>query len=345
VSLLAPGLKLLVVAILIASGADVVFLATGYVAIGTAGVLLYGSMLFRLLRRAGVLKMSHFRGFECPAGDIFSYACPMMLSTIVWLLMELSGPLLLGYFKDAEAVASFRAVQPIAHLNMLISTAFTTFFVPSAAKLYARKDHLQLSSLYWQTATWMMVLSIPIFIATFSFGELVTTTILGGKYADAGSIMVILSLGYFVQTVLGFNGATLKVFRKLRFIVVINILVSVINVLLNLALIPQFGELGAAIALTSTMILHNILKQYGLVKYTGIALFDRRYALTYATGLLLALSLGALQLLYPVSIWIALPTIASATILMLWTARRVLEVGATFPELRRWPILRSVLGA
>ena len=157
--------------------------------------------------------------------------------------------------------------------------------------------------------------------------------------------MVILSLGYFVQTVLGSNGATLKVFRKLRFIVVVSILVAAINVLLNLALIPAFGELGAAIALTSTMILHNILKQYGLVKYTGITWFDRRYALTYATGLLLALSLGALQLLYPVSIWIALPATVSASILMLWTARRVLEIGATFPELRRWPVLRTVLCA
>jgi O-antigen/teichoic acid export membrane protein len=342
-SILAPGLRLLLILVLIKVGASVVFLTNGYLGISLLGVLLYVWMFAQMLYTQGWLKECHPREFSYPVRDILGFASPMMFSTLIWMLMESSGAVLLGYFKDSEAVASFRVVQPITQLNMFVTTAFTTLYTPMAAKLYARNDHDELSELYWRTAIWMTVLSFPVFVVTFSFARPITIGLYGIQYADAVPVTILLSLGYFVQTILGFNGITLKIFNQLRYVVGINIVAVVFNIALNLLLIPRWGALGAAIATAATMIVHNVLKQFGLWKYTGITLFDRRYVLTYIAIFAVPMALLGLQLFLPTSIWIALPVSAAASLLVLWGSRSILQVDTMFPELSRWPIMRTIL--
>ena len=50
----------------------------------------------------------------------------------------------------------------------------------------------------------------------------------------------LLALGYFFQTALPVsNGLTLKVLNKLRYVVAIDVTAAILNLLINLLLIPQ----------------------------------------------------------------------------------------------------------
>jgi O-antigen/teichoic acid export membrane protein len=66
-----------------------------------------------------------------------------------------------------------------------------------------------------------------------------------------------------------------------KYIVIIDIFVALLNLGLNLLLIPQYGALGAAVGTTITLIIFNILKQAGLGMGTGISMLDRRYLRVY----------------------------------------------------------------
>ena len=105
-------------------------------------------------------------------------------------------------------------------------------------------------------------------------GRTATVSLYGEAYSDSAIYLALLSLGYYFNVALGFNGLTLNVVGRLRYIVTLNILAAVTNVGLNLILIPRYGALGAAIGTTVTLVVHNVLKQAGLRLATGINIFE-----------------------------------------------------------------------
>lgn len=342
-SLLGPGLRGAVVLALVLLRADVTFLALGYLAISLFGVLLYAWMFASLLRGQGLLGAARPRRLEYPAREIFGFALPLLASTLVWLLMESSDALLLGYFRGAEAVAGFRAVLPVARLNQGVILTFALLYTPLAARLYTRGEHAELSDLYAQTALWMTVLSFPIFVATFSCAHALTVGLFGADYDDSTLPLLLLSLGYFFHTALGFNGLTVKVFKRLRYAMAIDLAAAALNVAINLLLVPRWGASGAAVGTFGTMVVHNLLKQFGLWKYTGVRLLRPGYARVYAGLLLLALALLAAQAALPESLWSAMLCSGVAGALALWLSRAALRIDTIFPELRHWPLIRLLV--
>jgi Membrane protein involved in the export of O-antigen and teichoic acid len=334
-SVVAPGLRLVVVASLIASRADVTFLAIAYMMATFAGMLLYVVAFKRLLRSAGALKPDGAVSSTIPAREMFYFAVPLLTSTLVWILMETSDAVLLGYFFDSEAVANFRVVLPLARMNQLVAATFGVLYLSLAARAYEGHDRAELQNLYWQTTLWMTVLSFPILLLTLSFAPSVTVGLYGEAYRASAPILALLAVGYFFNTALGFNGVTLKVHNRLRYMVLVDISMAVVNVGVNLALIPRLGPLGAAVGTSGTLILHNILKQIGLWRYTSIGVFHRPYARLYIVIAALSLSLLGFQALVPGNLVIACALSGAGGLILLWLARTSLDFGTMFPELRR----------
>lgn len=335
-SILAPGLRIVLVAGLIVFGADVISLALGYLAISAAGLLFYVWTLWRTLINRGLLHEYDRHKVSYPVREIFGFASPLVVTVLVWSLMESSDAILLGYFHGIDTVASFRAVLPLAVLNKTVILTFGALYLPAASRLYARGKNQELSEMYWQTAAWMTALSFPIFLCTFSFARPVTLLLFGSRYLDSAPVLSVLSLGYFFHTALGFNGLTLKTFNKLRVTVSIDIAAAFLNVGVNLLTIPRWGVLGAAVGTCTTMIVHNALKQIALWKYTGISGFSRRYLFLYGGLFGVPLAMFVLQTVFPQPLWIALPVGAAAGLAVFWNGRHVLSVHSAFPELEQW---------
>jgi O-antigen/teichoic acid export membrane protein len=341
---LGPMLKLAAVGLLIVVGSGVEFLAAGYVAAGFVGIALYTLMLWRLLAARGLIARMRASGISIPAREVFSFALPLLSSDLVFVVLAASDVILLEHFRNTAEVAAFRVVHPAAVLNQVVFTSFALLFTPLAARFFARGDTRGINQLYWRTATWMAVFSFPIFALTFSLAGPVTVALYGEEYRDSAIYLALLSFGYYFNVALGFNGLTLKVFGKLRYIVTLNVLAAVANVGLNLLLIPPYGALGAAIGTTATLILHNVLKQIGLAMSTGISLFDwavlRVYVVIGAATLILVLVSTVIDLSLPAQV--AFAGLATLTVLLL--NRDTLRVGDTFPALLKLRLGRRIFG-
>jgi O-antigen/teichoic acid export membrane protein len=201
-----------------------------------------------------------------------------------------------------------------------------------------------MNDLYWQTATWVAVLSFPVFALTFSLAEPFTVLVYGADYQGSGTLLALLALGYYFNSATGFNGLTLKVFGQVRYVVWLSVISVVVNVVAAILLVPSYGALGAAIATAITLVVHNLLKQAGLRVNTGVQLFDPRYLRPYATIVVAALGLLLVQ-------WAARPPDAMSFALAVFASvavvrinRRVLDVEQTLPEILRVPMMRAVLG-
>jgi O-antigen/teichoic acid export membrane protein len=298
----------------------------------------------RLLRAQGLLAHFDLRSVKLPFRPVFGFALPLLTSDLVYVVMNTFDVLVLGRFHGTTEVAELRVIQPVATLNTVVFTSFTVLFVPLAARLFERQDREGVRDLYWTTAVWMAILTFPVFLVTSVLARPLTVLLFGQRYADSGTYLALLAVGYYFQAALGFNGLTVQVFGRLGYTVTVNVLAAGYNAGVNLLLIPRHGALGAAIGTSSALVVHNLLKQLGLRLGTGITVFDWRYARVYIVIVGAALGFLALQVLLspPFLVGVALAGLAAAVVV--GANRQMLRVGSVFPELLRVPLLRRLIG-
>jgi O-antigen/teichoic acid export membrane protein len=340
---LGPGLKLSAVLVLILARSDVYFLAVGYLAAGILGVIINTALLWRVLSDQGVFQYLNPKSIQMPWREVFGFSIPLLTSDFVFVLRGSLVVVLLEYFQSTADVATYRAVVPVARLNQVVLQSFTFLFMPLAARMFAKSDKQGMNDLYWQSAIWITVISFPVFAVSFSLAQPLTVFLFGTRYLQSGIILALLSFGYYFNAALGFNALTLRVYGKVRYIIVIDLLAMAISLGLNLVLIPRYGALGAGIGTCGTLVVHNILNHTGLWFGTSIKLFQWSYLKVYLTVGLGALGLLLFQWMVPAPIYVGLVLAALVSLLVIRLNRTALDVEKTFPEVLRFPLVRQFL--
>jgi O-antigen/teichoic acid export membrane protein len=337
---MAPAIQLGAVLLLALMHARVSFLAWAYVAGALVGAATSAWLLVGILRQQGLLGELRRHGVRIPAREMITFSVPLMTSDWLATMLESSGTVVLGYFYDPEHVAFFRTVFPLAVLNKIVMQSFGTLYEPAVARLFARGDRRGIADFYWETTIWIAVLTFPIFALTFAVSTPLTVLLYGARYEAAGTLLAILAVGQYLQAVSGFNGMTIKAVGRVNYLVVINLLALGVNVAVTLLLVPPFGPVGAAVALTTTLVIHNVLKQVGLHRATAIGVPERRLVRPFA---MVAGTIGALATLLVLRV--ASPVLlvaaaAGAVVMVLRHARHHLRIAEVFPELARIRYLR-----
>lgn len=341
---LEPGLRLLVAVALVVTGAGVTFLAVGYLAAGVAGLALYLVLLVRLLRKRGFLPRLSLPHVIIPARELLAFSLPLLFTNLVAVAGTELAAVALGHYRDASEVASFRAVQPFAAVNLVVMFSFSTLFTPAAARLQARGNTAALRELYWKSACWVAVLTFPVLCVTTALAHQVTVDAIGERYAGSAVYLALLAIGFYVNAAFGFNGITLQMLGRGRYVLVMNVVVLGWLVGANLLLVPRWGAMGAAVAVLSTIVVHNIGKQAGLGFGSGIGVFDARHAGVLATVVVTAAALNALTLVVHTPLAVGLFVVAGVTAVMVRILGPTLDLRGTLPELARLPIVRWLLG-
>lgn len=340
---LGPGLKLLLVVLLVASHSSVTFLAWGLVVTSALAVMIYGWLLWRLLDAQGLVQRFSFAALSIPTREVLSFAIPGVSAILASSAIPSINIFVLGWLRALPDVAFYRAAVPVSELNGLVLASFSLLYVPSAARLAARANYAGLNALYWDTSAWMSVLSFPIFAATFVFAQPVIGFLYGQRYAQSAPVLALLSLGSFVNTALGFNQQTIKVLGRLRYITSVSAISILMNFALAVLLVPRYGATGAGVGALAASVIYNLLMQGGLRLWSELKVFDSHYVSVYLT---IALSAGTLYLVRisnPITIWLALFSTACVSVLVLALSRTKLSVLETFPELLRVPFMRLIM--
>jgi O-antigen/teichoic acid export membrane protein len=338
-SLLTPGLKCAATAVVVLAGGGVTALAAAYVTCSAIGAAVACWLVVGILRGTGLA--ARLRGpRRWPTRDVLPFAAVALSTTLVWSVLEMSDAILLGFLRGPQDVAELRAITPLMRGHTLISAAFIVFFTPLAATYLARADGRGLQELYVRTSAWLATLAFPVLLMTSAFAGVLVDALYGARYAGSSTVLLILSIGYFVQTASGFNGQTLKIHGLLRFTMAVDACAMIVNIGVNLLLIPKFGATGAAIGTTSTLLAHNTLKQIGMHRFTGIHLADRGFLRLLGLGAALLGGVVLLGQLAAPTLPVALAITVVATAVLVRTGGGVLQIAEYFPALCRVRVVR-----
>lgn len=341
--IVAPVLQLSVVIVLVGSGSDVRMLALGYVLVAAIGIALYSLVLLRMLHRQGLFKELRRDTLRLPTREIFAFSIPLLTSDVVVILRSSLAVVFLEVLHTTDEVADFRAVLPLAVQTLFVATSFRFIFTPGASRLYARDEQGALNELYWQTASWIALLSFPLFALCLAFGEQLSVLLFGEPYRSAGLVLSILCIGYYVNGAVGFNSLVLRVFGRVRFMVAADVATAVVSLIATLLLIREYGAVGAAIGTTGSFLVQNVIYQWGLRTRTYVAAIDRLHVRSYVSIAIGTLVVVAVGTLHPPLL------VGSVTTGIVWLAvlglnRRSLHVVETYPELARVPLMRRIFG-
>jgi O-antigen/teichoic acid export membrane protein len=316
----------------------------GYVLASLAGILLYVVLFVLALRERGLTPELSLRRIIVPYKDVFEFSFPLITGELALLSFTMGGVIVLGMYHHAVAVANYRAVFNPARLNTAVTASFVTLFLPVIARFHTRQDTEGVRNSYWHTAAFVAVWTFPIFALTGPLAPATTVTLFGARYSSSAAVLAVLSVGYYVNVMLGFNSYTLQVCGRIRYLVGVNVTVATLNIGLCLALAPHYSAVGIAVANCVALITQNLLNQWALRGAIGTRFVDREAWTCYSIIVVAGAALWAFELLVSPGIVASVAAAVVVSAAVLAGSRRALQLRETFPELARIPVLGRLVG-
>lgn len=206
---------------------------------------------------------------------LFQFAAFSVLSGASSVIALRMDSFFVGSLTNAESSGLFTLAMFMSNVVFIPATAITDAMNPSVSKCSHDHDSGQLQILYrkssinmlWSTALLVIVLWI-------CFEPLSRIMPQSGKILQIEQALLFLLLARLLDAGTGINHHLLAYSRHYRFELYLLILMAVVNVLLNIWLIPTFGITGAALATFISIGIYNLLKTWVVWKLLKIHPFD-----------------------------------------------------------------------
>lgn len=208
---------------------------------------------------------------------LLRFSLPLLTTSMLALILSWSDTMILGYFRTPDIVGLYNAAHPIASIIPMMLTSMILIYSPITAELYSRNQIDEIRKNYIILTKWVVFATFPLFILIFIFPENILNILFGANYVTASIALRILALGMLFHVIFGPNGTTLVVIGRTRLFMMDNVVCIILDILLNIYLIPKFGIAGAAIATAISLFSINILMSLQIFYIHRIHPFSRNY--------------------------------------------------------------------
>lgn len=188
---------------------------------------------------------------------VFSY--PLMFVTILLTLMHWMDILMLGAFTNASTVGLYHPAARTAGLLQALLTSFLSIYSPMIAQFHAESDQKNMSGSYKLVSRWLLTFSIPVALIFLVYPQKVML-LFGAEYLPSANVLIVLTAATFIHAILGAAQSTLSMTGHTRLVLWNAIVAFVINIILNIILIPNYGMIGAAWATLISLFVISLLR-------------------------------------------------------------------------------------
>ncbi|ELZ10664.1 polysaccharide biosynthesis protein [Natrinema thermotolerans DSM 11552] len=259
-NLLDPLLRIGLLTVLLLSGVGIVAAGVAY---------LGGAIVTLVVAHAFLSRLMPLRGrYRTHVPELLRFSAPLVVSTVISILLTRTDTLMLGYFRSSYEVGMYDAAYPIAGGLLVVLSAFGFLYLPLVSRLDDDGDRDAVDEIYATTTKWVYVVTFPAFLLLVVFPLDVIHLVFGTAYTDAARVLPILATGFFLSAAAGRNRETLSALGSTTWIAVGNVVGLLLNIGINVALIPRYGAVGAAVAsVTSLVAVHTVICSVLAVRY------------------------------------------------------------------------------
>ena len=213
-----------------------------------------------------------FRLFKKQDGDLilsndtnsFSYSFiahksyPMAISSLAIFLMMTFDIVFLKKFKGDETVAYYAIAMKLVSILFMINNSVYISVSLKIAQLYTDNNKKELSKALKQSARMIVALTLPVVLFVCLFSENILY-FFGENYTQSKQALLILMVGQLFASFFGVSAIYLNMTGRQSVFQIVLIFAVLLNLILNIILIPMYSMTGAAIAFVSSLLFWNVV--------------------------------------------------------------------------------------
>ena len=205
----------------------------------------------------GARRMQRALATATPAG-FWRFTTPRAIANLIGMLLQRLDIVLVAIIKGPAWAAVYTAASGFLFAGQLGNMAIMWAAQPRFTELFTLRDLRGAYLIYQVTTAWLVLLTWPLYLLTIVDGREMLS-IFGHSYRAGGTVLVILGLSMLLATVCGQVSMVLITSGRSSWSLGNGLLQVVVNVGLDLWLIPRYGITGAAIGWAAAIAVGNLL--------------------------------------------------------------------------------------
>jgi O-antigen/teichoic acid export membrane protein len=165
-----------------------------------------------------------------------------------FVLERRSEVVFLAWFSTDAEIALYSIPFSALAMAILIPAAIAGVTSPAIATLYGAGALDRVRAGHERALRLTMLVTLPLTAASFSLGPALLRLVYGDEYRGTGPVLLVLLVSLPAAAVTMLSGSLLTGLAQVRVQVAMTAAAAVVNVALNLALVPAFAAVGAAAA-------------------------------------------------------------------------------------------------
>jgi O-antigen/teichoic acid export membrane protein len=187
---------------------------------------------------------------------IIRSAWPFAIISALGLLLTNTDILIISWMGTATDVGIYAAGIRIIQVLYLVPTIVQWSTLPILSR-FARKDNQRFRATFERALGIILLLSIPMAVGGSILGAEILRFIYGPQYVAGGLAFTILMVTILFDYPATFISNAIFAYDEQRSLIISSAIGGIMNVVLDLALIPKFGIAGSAVATLTAQILSN----------------------------------------------------------------------------------------
>ncbi|MAG79064.1 hypothetical protein CMI40_01665 [Candidatus Pacearchaeota archaeon] len=208
--------------------------------------------------------------------ELFSYSWPLIFLGISSSIMPQIDSFTIGYFKGTLDVGIYNAAIPIAWLIAFFPSLFTRLFFPLVTKEFSKKNLGVVKELSKQVIKWILIVNLPFFLLMMLFPGVFINILFGSEYLGAENSLRFLAIAYLFSSITVIFYNLISMIGKSKLILTNIVAISLLNLILNIFLVPIYGISGAAFATMISQIILSLIFFFQTKYYVSIVPLKRK---------------------------------------------------------------------
>jgi len=189
--------------------------------------------------------------------EIILTSFPMFLTSAVSIVLTQTDILMIGIYSTAEDVGIYAIAMKFALLTSFVLTSINTIVAPQFADFFHSGNLKSLEIIAKKSSKMIFYSTMPIIFVLIIFGKYVLS-LFGEEFLAGYSVLLTLVVAQLVNSMAGSVGYLMNMSgyqKQYNYIITIS---AIVNIVLNMLLIPKYGIDGAAFASAASLVLWNV---------------------------------------------------------------------------------------
>lgn len=179
---------------------------------------------------------------------------------------------MLGRFETESNIGIYNVAFKVGYLALFFVVSMNVVIMPKVSELYHKNNYIEIKKVINKATQVVILLTVPLALVIICFSEFILS-FFGKGFVAGSTTLILITLGALFNAMTGNVDQILNMTNNQKLVRNMFIIGFIVNVILNLILIPNYGIVGAAASSLITNVVINSIFVIIIKKKLGFYTF------------------------------------------------------------------------